>query len=322
MASVIFSRGGYAESAHHFLWCTTKPDGAVDEASGDDAPGLDVFARSASKPLQALPAVRAGVLERYGLGDRHLAIACASHGGAAEHVAAVSEILEACGATEDDLGCGPSDPRAPAAADAARARGDAPRRIVHNCSGKHALGLALCAQKDWVGDHYWIRSHPLQHAMRDAVAQAVGAPPEAVPHGVDGCGMLAFQVPLAGLAGAFGRLASGRLGEAGDRVAGAMRAHPGLVAYEGAIDTELMAADDALVAKVGAEGVLAVGLADGRGLAVKVLDGGMRALDPAGVALVREVLGRPASNPALDELARPVVRSSRGEAVGEGVARI
>ena len=52
-----------------------------------------------------------------------------------------------------------------------------------------------------------------------------------------------------------------------------MRAHPELVAYDGAIDTELMRAEDGLVAKIGAEGVLAVGLADGRGLALKVRDG-------------------------------------------------
>ena len=52
-----------------------------------------------------------------------------------------------------------------------------------------------------------------------------------------------------------------------------MRAHPELVAYEGAIDTELMRAEAGLVAKIGAEGVLAVGLADGRGLALKVRDG-------------------------------------------------
>jgi L-asparaginase II len=101
-----------------------------------------------------------------------------------------------------------------------------------------------------------------------------------------------------------------------------MRAHPELVAFPGALDTELMRADDGLVAKIGAEGVLAAGLPDGRGLAVKVLDGAARALDPAAVALVREVLGRPASGPALDALACPTVTNSLGEVVGEGVARI
>ncbi len=62
-------------------------------------------------------------------------------------------------------------------------------------------------------------------------------------------------------------------GPSGDRCAAAMRAHPELVAFDGAIDTELMRAEPGLVAKIGAEGVLAVGLADGRGLALKVRDG-------------------------------------------------
>ena len=70
------------------------------------------------------------------------------------------------------------------------------------------------------------------------------------------------------------------------------------------------------MAKIGAEGVLAVGLEDGRGLAVKVGDGAMRALDPAGVTLARDVLGLPCHGQALESLARPVVTNSRGEPVG------
>jgi L-asparaginase II len=156
--------------------------------------------------------------------------------------------------------------------------------------------------------------------MHAAVASSTGLAPSQVPFGEDGCGMLAFQVPLGALARAFGRLASGGLGPGGERVAAAMRAHPTLVAFSGALDTELMRAEDGLVAKIGAEGVLAVGLEDGRGLAVKVGDGAMRALDPAGVALVRGVLGRDAHGPALDMLERPVVLNSRGETVGWGSA--
>ena len=78
----------------------------------------------------------------------------------------------------------------------------------------------------------------------------------------------------------------------GPGLRGAMRAHPALVAYPGAIDTELMAATP-VVAKIGAEGVIAIGCEDGRGLAVKVADGALRALDPAAVWAVRDVLGLP-----------------------------
>ena len=94
-----------------------------------------------------------------------------------------------------------------------------------------------------------------------------------------------------------------------------MRAYPELVAFDGAIDTELMRAEPGLVAKIGAEGVLAVGLADGRGLALKVRDGSLRAVPPAGVALARAELGLAAAVPeAL--VAAPIV-NSRGVRVGE-----
>jgi L-asparaginase II len=306
--AVVALRGGAVESEHSVAWCVTHPDGA---AAGPDAE-LPVFARSASKPLQALGSVRAGVLERFGLGTRHAALACASHGGSADHVAVVGEVLEACGLVEDALACGPELPLDPR-----EARGARPRRIRHNCSGKHAFGLARCLAEGWPLDGYFRAGHPLQGAMRDCVAEACGVAP--TEEATDGCGMRTFALPLAALAQAFGRLAGGALGPSGDRCAAAMRAHPELVAYPGAIDTELMRALDGAVAKIGAEGVLALGLPDGRGLALKVVDGAPRAVPPAAVALLREAL---ALEPHLPEaLAAPAIVNSRGIRVGELVAR-
>ena len=317
---VLFTRGGLTESEHALVWCATGPGGAVIAQSGEDAAELPVFPRSAVKPFQALPAVRDEVLEAHRLEDRHLALACASHGGTPQHVAVVGEMLDACGLAEHHLGCGPLDPRDPAAATARRARGEQPARIVHNCSGKHALALARCVHRGWSVGSYLDPGHPVQRGMHAAVAAAAGLASAAVPYGGDGCGMLAFQLPLGALAAAFGRLASGDLEPGGDRTARAMREHPDLVAFDGALDTELMRAEDGLVAKIGAEGVLGVGLPDGRGLALKVADGAMRALDPAGVAVAREVLELRANSAALDGLAHPVLVNSRGEVVGAGTA--
>jgi L-asparaginase II len=133
-------------------------------------------------------------------------------------------------------------------------------------------------------------------------ACGVSAPTE---EATDGCGMRTFAVPLAALARAFGGLASGVLGPSGARCTEAMRAHPELVAFDGAIDTELMRAQPGLVAKIGAEGVLAIGLADGRGLALKVRDG----------SLVRSELGLDAAVP--DRLVVAPILNSRGLRVGE-----
>lgn len=309
-AVVAFTRGGHPESEHRVSWCVTDPSGRVLDGDGD----LPIFWRSSAKPFQALPAVRAGVLERFGLQERHLALACASHGGSAAHTDVASEVLRAAGLDEGALGLGALAPRDPTV--------DVPAtRLTHNCSGKHALALALCVAEGWDRDGYLDSRHPLQEAMRAAVAEAAGAEPDTVLHGTDGCGMATFHLPLRTLATAFARLAAGALGGAGDEIFRAMCRHPELVAFPGGVDTELMRAEDGLIAKIGAEGVLAVGLRDGRGLALKVHDGAMRALDPAGVAAARHVLGLPARSPALERLARPAVLNTRGETVGEGEAR-
>jgi L-asparaginase II len=302
-------RGGHVESVHRFAWRVHEADGTV-RGGGETGP---VFLRSAAKPFQALPAVRAGVLERFGLDDRHLAVGCASHGGDGQHLGRVAEILLACGVGEAALGCGPLAPRDPSAAAALRGP---PHRIHHNCSGKHALGLALCVLNDWPLRDYFEAGHPLQDAMHDAILEATGAARGDVADAVDGCGMRTYAIALERLAAAFAALAAGGLGPAGAGVAAAMGAHPALVAFPGAIDAELMAAHPGVVAKIGAEGVIGIGTPDGRGLALKVLDGNGRAVDAAAILCARELLGLPSETPPLRTLARPAIRNSRGAVVG------
>jgi L-asparaginase II len=302
-------RGGHLESVHRFAWRLHEPDGTT-SGGGDTGP---VFLRSAAKPFQALPSVRAGVLERFSLDERHLAVACASHGGDGQHLARVGEILLACGLGQDALGCGPLLPRDPRAAAALLAP---PRRIHHNCSGKHALGLARCVMEGWPVEGYLDAAHPLQQAMRAAILEATGAEGREVAEAVDGCGMRTFALELEGLAAAFANLASGRLGAGGERVARAMAENPSLVAFPGAVDAELMAAAPGVVCKIGAEAVIAIGTPDGRGLALKILDGNGRAVDPAAILCARELLGLAADTPALEALAAPPILNSRGAMVG------
>ncbi len=306
-AVVRVHRGSAVESEHHVAWAV---------AGGED-PGPSVFVRSAAKPFQALAALRAGVPERLGLGADHLAIACASHGGSDAHVLRVRELLRAAGCAEADLACGPADPRDPLAAGVYRDAGGRPEPVRHNCSGKHALAIALARQEGWPVAGYCDAGHPVQEAMWRGLAEATGLEPAALPHAIDGCGMQTYSVPLARLADAFGRLAGGGLGPAGDRLAAAMTGHPELVAFDGALDTELMRAHPGLVAKIGAEGVLGIGLPDGRGAALKVRDGAMRGLDTAALLVLEERLGLTVGGPLLDAA---VVLNSRGEPVGRAEA--
>jgi L-asparaginase II len=74
------------------------------------------------------------------------------------------------------------------------------------------------------------------------------------------------------------------------------------------------------VAKIGAEGVLGIGLPDGRGAALKVLDGAMRGLDTAALLVLEERLGVSLGGAVLERLREAPVVNSRGEQVGRAEA--
>jgi L-asparaginase II len=115
------------------------------------------------------------------------------------------------------------------------------------------------------------------------------------------------------MARAFRRLVLAAPGTPERRVADAMRAHPGFVAGEGREDTLLMEGIPGLLAKVGAEGIHVVALADGAAIALKIDDGGGRARGPVTVAALR-YLGVQA--PVLDTFATTPVYGG-GKVVGE-----
>jgi len=99
-----------------------------------------------------------------------------------------------------------------------------------------------------------------------------------------------------------------------------MAAHPDYVSGERRSDLTLMRAGRGRwIAKVGAEGMQAIGLrAEGLGIAIKVADGSARALLPVAIAVL-DALG------VLDEAMRrdlepwraPVLHNARGTAVGQ-----
>jgi L-asparaginase len=252
-------------------------------AAGD--PQFVAFFRSSAKPLQALPVVRA----RPDLDDEEIALVCASHQASPEQVAVVRRILAAAPATEDDLECG--------------AEG-----IDHNCSGKHAGFLALCRARGWPLDGYRFGEHPCQNEMTREIADAAEVDIATMVTGTDGCGVPTFALSLEQMANAFVGL--GRR-DGGERVVRAMRAHPDLLRGPVASDALLIKTLDGWVAKGGAEGLFCAASADGLGLALKVVDGSFRAIQPA----VAHVLTRLGFDPGA--LGRNEVRNSHGEQVGE-----
>ncbi len=283
---VAIRRGAVVESVHRGRFVFCDPAGNVLDATGD--PDAYVFARSSAKPFQALPLVLSGAADAFGLTDDEMAVACASHNAEGPHLATVRSLLKKAGLSEDDLQNGAHPPMyAPEDEKLARS-GKEPRPIHGNCSGKHAGMLAVCAHEGLDTGGYRNPEHPLQRRILELVAEVCGLGEDEALVAGDDCGVPAFALPLKGLATGFARLATGEglsdeVAGAAERLRRAMRAHPFMVAGTGRFDTEVMGATD-LVCKSGAEGVFAAGSTRGWGLAVKISDGGGRAVRPAAVA--------------------------------------
>ncbi|GAB3475758.1 asparaginase [Amycolatopsis cihanbeyliensis] len=269
-------RDGVVEGIHYGSLVVLGPDGGVEFAAGDiESP---FFLRSAAKPLQAVGLLRAG-LE---LPDDLLALAAASHSGEDIHLAGTHAILRTAELSEHDLGNPPALPYDPAMRDEWLARGRAPRRAAHNCSGKHAAMLRTARARGWSTRDYLDRGHPLQRALAATVSELAGE--RVAEPSVDGCGAPLFSISLTGLARALARIATAGAGTAEGDLARALRAHPELVAGTSRDVTLLMRAVPGLIAKDGFEGVQVVGLPDGHAVAIKIADGADRARMPAAAA--------------------------------------
>lgn len=311
-------------------------DGTVLASAGD--PETLIYPRSALKPFQAAASLES--IDPAPPTDE-LALMTASHTGSRTHQAIVLRLLGRAGLTPGALRCPHALPVDPAAL---RERPE-PTRLAHSCSGKHA-GFLLSTQRRGAD----IRRHlatdaPVQRSVHRRLRDTCAASPSGP--GVDGCGAPAWRLPVVALARGFARLAQGAGAAPGAgvvraddpaqgargaqgrgaartdhelaQVAVAMRTHPDLVGGRGMVDTELMHADQRVLAKRGAEASLGIAVQRARGpvgVAIKVSDGGARALGPIAAAVLRplgitvpaglarpEVLGGGQSHGALEPTA-------------------
>jgi L-asparaginase II len=284
-------RGGVVEARHRVHAVVVDAAGAVLASAGD--PEWHCLLRSAAKPLQALPAVRDGVVERYELEARHIAVACGSHEGTPAHAATVAEVIARAGLSPADLR--PRGVHPPLAARAARQlalAGRTPTVLEHNCSGNHALMLLRETMLGRDPAAYLEPDGPAQADATAAVAQACGSDPVIAG---DRCGMRAYSVPLRNAALGYLRLAGHGMpdayAEAADGVARAMGEAPEMVAGPGSFDS-LANAIPHVVAKRGALGVFCCASTQtGRGGALKIEDGSFEAMEIAALRLLEAVAG-------------------------------
>jgi L-asparaginase II len=279
-------RGGIAESFHRGAFAVVDAAGGLHSAAGDiERP---VFPRSAVKVLQALPLVASGAADRWQLSDAQLALACASHSGEPEHVAAAAAMLEQAGLDAAALECGTHWPYREPVQQAMARRDEAPSALHNNCSGKHAGFVCLgcwMAERDGAGARDFVRGyvqreHAVMREVTAAIEAATGADLASLPVGTDGCSIPTYAIPLRKLAHAFARIGTGVGLSAGharaaQRLRAAVAKTPFMVAGSGRFDTRVMERlGERVFCKVGAEGIYCAALPEaGLGVAIKMDDG-------------------------------------------------
>ncbi|WP_179435416.1 asparaginase [Microbacterium pseudoresistens] len=312
----VVERGGMIESRHIGAAVVLSPDGTTAAVHGNAE--AHVLPRSSLKPLQAVACLTAGAP----LEGEQLALSTASHAGTDRHADVVRAMLIEGGLTEDDLGCPPDWPADSATRDAIVREHGAPTRLRMNCSGKHAAMLRACVASSWPTEGYLDPEHPLQVHIREVVERLAGE--KVAGTTIDGCGAPVHALTLAGLARAIHRVgtASARSPFALHRVAGTLvqtvREMPWTIDGPGRADTVAIERLG-VFAKGGAEGVMVMVAPDGTTVALKTLDGSLRARTIVAAALLARAGALTAAQ--VDDLAGALPLAVLGGGTGVGSIR-
>ena len=269
-------RSDLLECVHSGHIVIVGENGDLKGYAGD--PEFVSFTRSAAKPLQAIPGIRAGIMEHYALTPAEIALMTASHRGESYHISTLESISAKVGIDERNMICATSYPLDYSSREQA-IRGLGKRKFYHNCAGKHMGILSYSKLKGLPLEEYSQPEQSVQQEIIDTIAYMADVAPESIGLGTDGCGLPVFALPLKSLATAYLKLACPDLIDdeptrtAVTTITTAMNAHPEMVSGHGRLDTILLE-DDNIIAKGGFKGVYCFGLRRERlGIAFKILDG-------------------------------------------------
>lgn len=298
----VLERSGFDESRHYGAGVVVDADGAILRSVGDAA--ASIYPRSTMKPFQALAIRRAGARFE----GAQYALTTASHVGTARHREAVRSMLATFGFEPSTLLCPASFP-----IDAASARLlTEPTTLAMECSGKHAGMLAACDTNGWDAASYLDPTHPMQVGVVNELQERTGETVDLI--GADGCGTPVYPVTLAGLARGIAHIVNDDDADARELVTAALD-NPWAIDGEGYPNATTIGRLR-IFAKLGTEGVMVMGVPGRGAVAVKMLDGNLRAGSLAALRLLtaEQLVDADAAADVIDAVTPAI--TSRGAVVG------
>lgn len=283
------TRGNHQESRHRGVAAIVDSLGHVVRGWGNIYE--PIFGRSAVKFIQALPLIETGAADTFDLSPQEIALACASHHGEEIHIKALEHWLHKIGKDERILDCGiPQDVKT-------HTEFFGKPTVLHNpCSGKHLGFLTTALHRKEPLEGYTSRDHHVQQRVERVLSDLTDVDYIHAPHGIDGCGIPAFAIPLYNIALAVARFAdpshlSYPRQKAIHRILAAVQACPEMIAGTKGLDTRVIKLTQGQVlCKMGAGGVqIGVIPSLGFGIALKIDDGNARATELAFLTILKSI---------------------------------
>lgn len=275
-------RGDVVENVHYGNIAVVNYTGQMIAYLGDIK--KDTFFRSASKPIQCLPAYMHGLHKKYGFTPEETAIFNGSHWGSTHHIKTLKSILAKSNLQEGDMIMKPSPSLGTYMSTKLTKKLPFPvlagnSKLQHNCSGKHASLLLLQRELTGSTEDYWKIESPAQQEVLSYLSVFTNIEASQIKIGTDGCGVPVFAVPLYNIALSYAKLAkpaslhNNKLEEAVHYNTQSIHAHPEKI-NDFYNSVYYLNEDHNFIAKDGANGVMCIGIKDaGIGIAMKLDDG-------------------------------------------------
>lgn len=275
-------RGNIVENVHRGSIAVVSSTGDTIAYLGDIE--KQTFMRSASKPIQVLPTLLAGLHRRFNLTEENVAMFNSSHWGSNHHIFVLEEISRKTGIDPEDMIMKPCSSTSASAlakklTDQSRLHPrDGISKLQHCCSGKHFSLMLLQRELTGKTSGYELKDSPVQRQIINFISMLSQTPTFKIGLGIDGCGVPVFALPLRSIAMSYAKLMdpfslSNELRETIDYNFSCIHKYPEKINDYGTPSYYINQNPD-LIMKDGSRGVICMAIKSMKlGIAVKLEDG-------------------------------------------------
>lgn len=268
---------------------------------GDDTTRIHL--RSCAKPVQLLPLIESNGLGAVSEEPYDRALLMSSHTGARIHTERVKAILAENNLDETALRCGIHPPHDDEARRELHLLQQKPSTLHNNCSGKHTAMILACRALDLDEKNYDDVDHELQRLIKKHLATLGDLSPDLIGHGIDGCSLPSWVMPIKNIALIYARMAYWQTPNVNSdfyrRAFVSMWQsaidYPEYLSGDGKLDCEVIRfGHGAIFSKTGADGMHALSFLPcnnyphGLGVVIKIVDGDLRQTTRA--LIIKQVL--------------------------------